>query len=94
MCPTLSHKNILFVPHLFCWDLVTLAVQQLQTTAHLAAMHAEYLPLTFLHKAEPVIKCVSHQQPAAPRSVSTVDVLLRTAASVREAGVATTVPAV
>lgn len=30
---------------------------------------------------------------AAPRSVSTVDVLLQTAASVREAGEATTVPA-
>ena len=24
MCPTLSHTNILFVPHLVCWDLVTL----------------------------------------------------------------------
>ena len=36
----------------------------------------------------------SHQQPAAPRSVSTAGVLLRTAASVREAGEAVTVPVV
>lgn len=53
-----------------------------------------YLQLTILHKARSVRKCVSHQQLAAPRSVSTVDVSLQTAASVREAGEATTVPAV
>lgn len=40
------------------------------------------------------IKCAFHQQLAVPRSVSTVDVSLRTVASVREAGEATTVPAV
>lgn len=27
-CPTLSHTNILFVPHLVCWDLVTLGARQ------------------------------------------------------------------
>lgn len=45
-------------------------------------------------KARSVIKCAFHQQLAAPRSASTVDVSLQTAASVREAGEAATVPAV
>lgn len=73
------------------------AVQQLQITAHLAVclpLHTECPQLTILYKAGVVRKCVSHQQLAAPRSVSTVDVSLQTAASVREAGEATTVPAV
>lgn len=52
------------------------------------------IAVTVLHLAGPVIKCVSYQQLAAPRSVSTVDASLQTVASVREAGVATTVPAV
>ena len=26
MCPTLSHTNVLFVPHLVSWDLVTLPI--------------------------------------------------------------------
>lgn len=72
-------------------------VRQLQITAHIAVCHplyTEYLQLTILYKAGSVRKCVSHQQLAAPRSVSTVDVSLQTAASVREAGEATTVPAV
>lgn len=46
------------------------------------------------NKAGSVVKCAFHQQPAVPRSASMVDVSLRTAANVREAGEAMTVPVV
>lgn len=46
------------------------------------------------HKAKTVIDCFSNQQLAAPRSVSTVGVSLRTVASVSEVGEEMIVPAV